>query len=70
MFKHANTLFPGDRVHGSGARQHTIEGKTAAMSTTGRIKSASQDGGSLRLEVEWDDGTVTWEDPNTLQKRG
>lgn len=67
MFKHANTLFPGDEVYGSLSKPGS---KLAGTTRTGTVKRASDDDGSLKLEVEWSDGTTSWEDPNTLQKKG
>lgn len=62
MEKHGNTLFPNDRV----ARR----GQKTASGGGGKLTDKTESGprGDLRVGVEWDDGTSTFEDPGSLER--
>lgn len=57
FIKHANTFFPGDLVRRKGE-------KTAGP--TGRIGGSSSLDGD-KLEVDWPDGSTTYEEPGMLE---
>ena len=60
--KHANTVFPGDRV--------TRRGQKTASTHVGEVADAgtADEQGELRVRVEWADGTHTFELPELLEK--
>jgi hypothetical protein len=59
MFKHANQLFPGDRV-----RKHGTD-KTASHAG-GKVISADPENDTV--EVLWDDGSTSWTPHPELEK--
>jgi len=61
MFKHANTLAPGDRVR----LKKPIDEKAAAVQGPGMVASA--EGTSFR--IAWDDGSFTDHDVSDLEKQ-
>ena len=64
MNKHGNTFFPGDPVVGSPAGNN----KTASA-RRGKVMDVIDDHGTMRAKVAWDDGTESFEDPETLSKK-
>ncbi len=62
--KHANTVFPGDRV--------TVRGEKTASGAphVGEVADAgnTDEQGELRVRVEWADGQHTFELPELLEK--
>jgi len=62
MFKHANTVFPGDKV------REVPQGKTASMPREGQVTDADPTSG--RVKVAFDDGTSDWVKPEHLTPAG
>lgn len=59
MFKHANTVFPNDRVRSANTKVASKE-----PTQSGQVKDV-HDG---KAKVAWDDGTVTWDNLENLVK--
>ncbi len=61
MFKHANTVFPNDRV-----RDNTAKTKTAQEARRGSVVTADPETG--KVKVAWDGGGEEWLDADGVVK--
>ncbi len=62
MTKHANTIFPGDKV--------AVRGVKIASADAGKVADATShnEQGELLVRVDWPDGRHTYESPERLEK--